>query len=354
MIEEIFSAYNLLQDQFEVNPFGNGLINTTWRIRNSYGDYILQKINHTIFKHPHAIASNVRMLADYLAITHPDFLFIKPVPTKNNEDIVHIDCEGYFRLCHYVKQSHTINTAEKPEQAYEAAKKFGQFTKILSGFPADNLHITLPDFHNLSLRYKQFKEALINGNQKRIQQSNELIDFITANKKIVDSYENILHNPSFKLRVTHHDTKISNVLFNEHDKGLCVIDLDTVMAGYFISDTGDMIRTYLSPADEEEKDFSKIEVREEYFSAIWKGYMSEMSDELSTEEKNHFIYSGKFMIYMQAIRFLTDHINNDIYYGAKYEGHNFVRATNQAVLLQRLIEKEEKLRRSITASNNSL
>ena len=87
--------------------------------------------------------------------------------------------------------------------------------------------------------------------------------------------------------------------------------------------------------------------------AIWKGYMNEMSDELSTEEKNHFIYSGKFMIYMQAIRFLADHINNDIYYGAKYEGHNFVRAANQAVLLQRLIEKEEKLRRIITASNNS-
>jgi hypothetical protein len=112
------------------------------------------------------------------------------------------------------------------------------------------------------------------------------------------------------------------------------------MPGYFISDVGDMIRTYLSPANEEEKDFSKIEIREEYFSAIWKGYMSEMNDELSTEEKNHFIYAGKFMIYMQAIRFLTDHLNNDIYYGAKYPGHNLVRAGNQAVLLQRLLEKE--------------
>ena len=152
-----------------------------------------------------------------------------------------------------------------------------------------------------------------------------------------------MHNPSFKLRVTHHDTKISNVLFNQEDKGLCVIDLDTVMPGYFISDVGDMIRTYLSPANEEEKDFSKIEIREEYFSAIWKGYMSEMNDELSTEEKNHFIYAGKFMIYMQAIRFLTDHLNNDIYYGAKYPGHNLVRAGNQAVLLQRLLEKEALL-----------
>ena len=340
MMEEIFSAYNLLQNQLEVEPFGNGLINQTWRIKNSHDDFILQKINHTIFKHPEAIAANVRMLADYLSGTHPGFLFIEPIKTKNNEEMGYIAGKGYYRLYPYVKQSHTINAVEKPQQAYEAARKFGQFTRILSGFPVDHLQITLPDFHNLSLRYEQFTEALENGNKKRLQQSQELIGFIKANKKIADIYENILHNPSFKLRVTHHDTKISNVLFNQEDKGLCVIDLDTVMPGYFISDVGDMIRTYLSPANEEEKDFSKIEIREEYFSAIWKGYMSEMNDELSTEEKNHFIYAGKFMIYMQAIRFLTDHLNNDIYYGAKYPGHNLVRAGNQAVLLQRLLEKE--------------
>lgn len=343
MMEEIFSAYNLLQNQLEVEPFGNGLINQTWRIKNSHDDFILQKINHTIFKHPEAIAANVRMLADYLSGTHPGFLFIEPIKTKNNEEMGYIAGKGYYRLYPYVKQSHTINAVEKPQQAYEAARKFGQFTRILSGFPVDHLQITLPDFHNLSLRYEQFTEALENGNKKRLQQSQELIGFIKANKKIVDTYENILHNPSFKLRVTHHDTKISNVLFNQEDKGLCVIDLDTVMPGYFISDVGDMIRTYLSPANEEEKDFSKIEIREEYFSAIWKGYMSEMNDELSTEEKNHFIYAGKFMIYMQAIRFLTDHLNNDIYYGAKYPGHNLVRAGNQAVLLQRLLEKEALL-----------
>jgi hypothetical protein len=116
------------------------------------------------------------------------------------------------------------------------------------------------------------------------------------------------------------------------------------MPGYFISDVGDMMRTYLSPANEEEKDFSKIEIREEYFKSIWEGYMSEMKDELNPEERRHFIYSGKFMIYMQAIRFLADHLNNDTYYGAKYEGHNFVRAGNQIVLLKRLIEKEELLK----------
>ena len=166
MMKEIFSAYNLLQNQLDVEPFGNGLINKTWRIKNSHDDYILQKINHTIFKHPDAIAANIRMLADYLANAHPEFLFIKPIKTKSNEEIAHIAGKGYFRLCHYVKQSHTINAVEKTEQAYEAAKKFGQFTKLLSGFPIDNLKITLPDFHNLSLRYQQFTEALKKGNKK--------------------------------------------------------------------------------------------------------------------------------------------------------------------------------------------
>src|SRR5206468_9716554 len=132
-------------------------------------------------------------------------------------------------------------------------------------------------------------------------------------------------NPLFRQRVTHHDTKISNVLFNEQDKAVCVIDLDTVMPGYFISDVGDMMRTYLSPTSEEEKDFAKINVREEFFEAIVTAYLSEMKGQLTEIEKSHFIYAGKFMIYMQAIRFLTDHLNNDLYYGARYEGHNLIR-----------------------------
>ena len=346
-MDEIFLAFNLLPGQFKTEPFGNGLINQTWRVKNSNDDFILQKINHTIFKHPQAIATNIRRLSDYLSATQPGFLFTEPVKTKNKEELAHIAGDGYYRLTRYIKGSHTVNEALKPVQAYEAARKFGEFTKIFSGFPVEQLQVTLPDFHNLSLRYEQFTDAFENGNKKRLLQSQELINFIKANKNIVDTYNYILRNPAFKKRVTHHDTKISNVLLDEYDKGLCVIDLDTVMQGYFISDVGDMIRTYVSPVSEEEKDLSKIEIREEYFIAVHEGYMSEMSNELSNEEKDHFIYAGKFMIYMQAIRFLTDHLNNDIYYGAKYQDHNLVRASNQAMLLQQLIAKEARLRRLI-------
>jgi thiamine kinase-like enzyme len=344
LYDEIISGYNLGVNNLEMEPIVNGLINATWRINNSHNLYILQKVNHHIFKSPENIASNVRMVADYLSKHHPGYFFVSPIQTCNGSEMMHIANSGYFRLIPFVKNSHTINTVEKPQQAFEAAKKFGEFTRLLSGFPVEKLKITLPDFHNLTLRYQQFLAALKTGNQPRLNESKEYIQFIKEHKNIVDIYESILQNPSFKLRVTHHDTKISNVLFDEENQGLCVIDLDTLMPGYFISDIGDMMRTYLSPVNEEEKDFSKIQVREEYFKSIWDGYMSEMGNELNSEERRHFIYAGKFMIYMQAIRFLTDHLNNDTYYGAKYEGQNFIRAGNQIALLQKLIEKENVLK----------
>ncbi|MDQ6762254.1 MAG: aminoglycoside phosphotransferase family protein [Bacteroidota bacterium] len=348
MIQQILSAYDLDENQFDIEPINNGLINQTWRLKNSYNDYILQKINSEVFKRPPDIASNLKVLAEYLFEHAPNYLFIVPLQTKKKEGMTFLPGKGYFRLLPFVKKSHTISAAETPGQAFEAAKEFGKFSRLLAHFPVEKLQITLPDFHNLSMRYRQFSEALIKGNTSRIKESKELIRFIRGNKNIVETYERILKNPEFRLRVTHHDTKISNVLFDEEDKGLCVIDLDTVMAGYFISDVGDMLRTYLSPVNEEEKDFSKIEIRDDYFIAIAKGYMNEMNEELSIEEKSNFIYAGEFMIYMQAIRFLTDYLCNDVYYGAAYKNQNLVRAGNQITLLQKLMNKGEMLQKLFT------
>ena len=142
----------------------------------------------------------------------------------------------------------------------------------------------------------------------------------------------------------HHDTKISNVLFDDREKGIAIIDLDTVMPGYFISDVGDMMRTYLSPANEEERDFSKIEIRDDFFRAIVHGYIRSMGEELTEAEHDLILYSGQFIIYMQAIRFLADYCNNDSYYEVKYEDNNLVRAGNQICLLKQLEEKAPVLR----------
>jgi len=347
MLQSVFKAFGLTENSNAAVPFGSGLINNTWKVTGKGNTYILQRINDQIFKDPEAIAFNVNLTATYLQQQCPGYLFVTPIKSIYNKVIFFDSDYGYFRLSPFIEGSHTIDVVQAPSLAFEAASQFGKFTKLLAGFDAAALKITLPDFHNLTLRYHQFKQALLNGNPTRIKESQELIHAIIANKAIVDVFEKIKLSPHFRLRVTHHDTKISNVLFDENNKGLCVIDLDTLMPGYFISDAGDMMRTYLSPVSEEEKDFSAIEIRDDYFMAIAKGYLGQLMNELSEEEKNHFVYAGKFMIYMQAMRFLTDYINNDVYYGSKYEGQNFVRAGNQLTLLQKLMQKEMQLQQLI-------
>lgn len=353
MLQKVFNAFGITADTGTAVSFGSGLINDTWKINNGGKFFILQRINHQVFKDPYAIAYNINITSTYLRQHYPHYLFVKPVKSIYGEDIFFDEEQGYFRLSPFIEKSHTIDVVQQPQQAFEAAGQFGKFTKLLADFDVKKLKTTLPDFHNLSLRYQQFEEALLKGNKERIQQADKLINAIIENKYLLDVFEKIKSSPQFKLRVTHHDTKISNVLFDENNKGMCVIDLDTLMPGYFISDVGDMLRTYVSLLSEEEKDFSKIAVRDEYFAAIVEGYLGQLNDELSEEEKDHFVYAGKFMIYMQAIRFLADYLNNDIYYGSKYEGHNYVRAGNQLNLLQKLINKEDELQRLVASFSAS-
>ena len=341
MIEVVLEAWGI--KNAEIKVFGNGLIHRTWKVITSGGEYILQKVHRGVFKRPEDIAYNVRLIGDYLKEKFPDYFFVRSVSCLDGNDLFFNKDEGYFRLFPFVQGSHSEDTVRTAEEAYEAAAQFGKFTRLLSGFDVSKLKITITDFHNLELRYQQFLQSLEKGNKERIDQSKKLIEELQGNVNIVTEYHSIINNPEFKKRVTHHDTKISNVLFDKNDKAVCVIDLDTVMPGYFISDVGDMMRTYLSPANEEEMEFDKIIIRDDFYKAIVQGYASEMKDKLTETESGYFFYAGKFMIYMQTLRFLTDHLNNDVYYGAKYEGHNFVRANNQIVLLRRLMEKENVL-----------
>jgi Ser/Thr protein kinase RdoA (MazF antagonist) len=343
MLEPILKAYGLSEATCKIEPFGSGLINNTWKVSANDTDYILQRINNTVFKKPHNIANNISVIAAHLTQHHPDYLFVSPCQNREGEQMLYKKGLGYFRMFPFMPNSHSKDVVETPEQAYQAAAQFGRFTRLLSGLDIAKIKTTIPHFHDIDLRYKQFLTALKNGNPQRISETKDLINALLQHVDIVKEYKKIKINPHFKLRVTHHDTKISNVLFDQNDKGLCVIDLDTVMQGYFISDVGDMMRTYLSPVSEEEADFSKIEIRIDFYKAIVKGYFDEMKDELTDSEKNYFFYAGKYLIYMQALRFLTDYLNNDVYYGSKYEGHNFMRAKNQMVLLEDLLKKKEIL-----------
>lgn len=343
MTPSVLSAYGLEERTTRVEPFGSGLINRTWKVCTQDRSYILQRINEAVFTEPQVVAHNIRLVGDYLQQHHPQYLFVAPVRSLSGEDMIHLEGEGYFRLFPFVPHSHSIDVVQTPGQAYEAAVQFGRFTRLLSGLDVEGLQPTIPGFHDLSWRYQQFLTSLEEGNAERAREADDLVQVLKGYSDIVLEYKRIKSDPQFRLRVIHHDTKISNVLFDPSDKGICVIDLDTIMPGYFISDVGDMMRTYLSPVSEEESDVSKIEVRDDFYKAIVQGYLQEMKDELTSAERGAIFYAGKFMIYMQALRFLTDHINNDRYYGARYEGHNLVRARNQVVLLQRLAEKESVL-----------
>lgn len=347
MLQHILNTFGIETTRYEAIPLQGGLINNTWKIVSGPHSFILQRINTAVFKKPEEIADNIDMIASYLSIHNPEYFLPLPLKSLNQKSLEYFSPEGYFRLFPYIEGSATIHIVSTAEQAFEAASQFGKFTKALSTFNSGKLHITIPHFHDLIVRYKEFEQAISAGNQERIKRSREVIKELKNYQPILMQFEKLRKDPHVKKRAMHHDTKISNVLFNEHGKGICIIDLDTVMPGYFISDFGDMMRTYLSPASEEEKNFSKIDIREDFFKAILQGYLAFMYDEMTEAELSLMIYAGLFLTYMQALRFFTDYCNNDTYYRPTYEDHNLVRATNQLQLLKIIEEKSEVLHRIV-------
>lgn len=343
MSESVLAAYGLSPAQAILERIGSGLINHTWKVWLEGQCFILQRINQDVFASPEDIACNTDIVAAYLKEQHPGYHFAAPLSSREGRSLIFREGEGYYRLFPFIDGSHSKDTVGTAEQAYEAARQFGRFTKLLSGLDADRLRITIPRFHDLEYRQAVFLKTIQEGDLRRKKEAKDLIRHLLEHAEIAAVYGKIRKSADFHIRVTHHDTKISNVLFDEAGKGICVIDLDTLMPGYFISDVGDMMRTYLSPVGEETDKASEIEVRTDFYQAIREGYCGEMESELSQEEKAHFFYSSLFMTYMQAIRFLTDYLNGDRYYAPAYPGHNLVRARNQYVLLQRLLEKRRLL-----------
>ena len=343
-MEVVLQKFGIPSDALMI-PINSGIINKTWKVCSAKGNYILQQINDHVFAKPELIHSNITAIATYLKKNYSNYLFPAPIQNIDGNPLLQLPEFGYFRVFPFIEGTHTIDVVANPKQAFEAAEQFGRFSAYLGGFNCSQLKVTIPDFHNLSYRYQQFQEALTAGNQERIHNERNLIEKLIRLNFLVKQYDAITHNSSFKKRVTHHDTKISNVLFNEYDNAVCIIDLDTVMPGYFISDVGDMMRTYLCDVSENEEDISKVHIRPDYYYAIVEGYYKEMQHELTAEEKKYFFFAGQFMIYMQALRFLTDYLNNDIYYQIQYPVHNLVRAINQVVLLERLMEYETEFKK---------
>ncbi len=336
-----FSRYGSVE---KITPFGNGLINSTWKLSTVDANFILQRINDDVFKAPAIIDQNLQLIQKHLNQHHPEYLFVSPLINDQGQTLTFIPSYGYFRMMPFVNGSFTKDELTHPQQAWEAAAQFASFTARLHGINIDDIKETIPSFHDLNLRFQQFQQALQHATAERLSTAKEDIAAMQLFEPIGGIYNSMLANPAFKKRIMHHDTKISNVLFDEQDRGICVIDLDTVMQGYFFSDVGDMMRTYLCPVNEESTKWDAIVVREEYYTAIVEGYCSQMGGLLTTIEKAHFFDAGCCMIYMQALRFLTDYLNGDVYYGARYPLHNLMRAKHQTILLQQLMKKEKLLK----------
>jgi len=343
--QRILHAFGIDAAHTDIRKFGSGHINNTFLLQRQDGSrYVLQRINAAVFREPEVIARNQRMAADYLAQHHPGYLFITPVPTVEGKELFVLDDE-YWRMIPFIEHSVTVDQADNPTQAYEAALQFGRLARYLDGINLQHFRPAIPNFHNLTLRYSAFQEAIRDAREERRRHAETLTARFLHYSDIAVTYERLKTAPLFRDRLMHHDTKINNVLLHKDTyKGICVCDLDTLMPGKIISDLGDMVRTYVCPVSEEERDFGLIGIRDEYYEALMDGYLSETGSTLTRVEREQLFFAGKFMVYMQGIRFLTDYLKGDVYYPVKYPEHNYNRAMNQLVLLERLVEKEDRLR----------
>jgi hypothetical protein len=295
------------------------------------GEFILQNINTQVFKDPFAIDHNIKAIGQYYNLNRPDQLFTHLIPNLRGETL--LEWEGKYYRAFKKIDGIGLDVLSTAAQAKAAANQFGQFTASLNEFPIADLKVTIPQFHDLALRYHQFEQALIHGDANRILQAKEAILFLQSHQAYVKQWLHFTGHQDAHLRVTHHDTKISNVLF-KNEAAICVIDLDTTMPGYFISDVGDMCRTYLCPVNEACQDLNLIKVLPERWTAIQNGYLEAMGEFLTNFEKDHFAFSGQSIIYMQALRFLTDFLELDKYYRVERPDQNLDRTNNQIQLLK--------------------
>ena len=311
-------------------PLSQGLINHTFDVHTAQGDFILQNINTQVFKDPFAIDHNIKTIGHFYNTNQPEKLFTHLVPNLRGETL--IEWAGKHYRAFKKIEGFALDVLTNTNQAKEAAHQFGQFTASLTEFPIGALKVTIPQFHDLALRYHQFEQALMHGDAKRMETAKDAILFLQSHQFYVKKWLEFTSNKEAHLRVTHHDTKISNVLFKE-ENAICVIDLDTTMPGYFISDVGDMCRTYLCPVNEACQDLNLIKVIPERWTAIQNGYLEAMGEFLTPFEKDHFAFSGQSIIYMQALRFLTDYLQLDQYYKVDRPSQNLDRTLNQNQLL---------------------
>lgn len=335
------------QELVAYEEIASGHINDTYLgVTDKAEKFILQKINKGVFNDVPGLIMNKVKISQHLHEKLSDLneaerqRRILTFLNTEKGDYYCIDEKGdFWNVTIFIENSQTFETVTETKIAYEGGKLFGEFINLTQDFDPVNLVEVIPRFHDMAFRFEQFEEALVKASSERKHQAKEFIDRAHSLKNEMHILQDLKENGRIKLRVTHNDTKISNALFDLEGNGLCVIDTDTIMPGIIHYDFGDAIRTICNTAAEDEKDLNKVEFNVEFYHSYTKGFMEEIGSSISELEMKYFPLAAKTMIFIMALRFLTDYLNNDIYYKTKYPGHNLVRSMNQFKLIASLSEK---------------
>ena len=359
-IEEAINQFEFEGNLIDKRAYGSGHINDTFKLQFDIGadkprQYILQRMNNEIFKDPVQLVGNISGVTSHLRKKiienggDPERETLNLIPTKNHKVYYQDSIGMYWRAYKYVEGAITFDIVEKPEHFYQSAVAFGNFQRLLADYPAHTLHETIVDFHHTPKRFRVFEKAVAEDVCGRAKDVKAEIDFIMARKDEVSTLVDMLAKGELPLRVTHNDTKLNNVMIDiKTEKGLCVIDLDTVMPGLAVNDFGDSIRFGASTGEEDEPDLSKVWLNLELFDSYAKGFIKATGGSLTKAELDMMPTGAKMMTFECGMRFLTDHLQGDHYFRIHRENHNLDRARTQLKLVADMEAKWNDMQAIIT------
>ncbi|NLB35717.1 MAG: aminoglycoside phosphotransferase family protein [Clostridiales bacterium] len=364
--ERIIDAFVLEGEYIGHDLCENGHINRTYsvKMKDKYGkitEYLIQQINTVVFKNPDELMENIVGVTSYIrdyVIKNggdPERETLSVFSTAEGKPYYLDDNKKYWRCYNYIANSYTCQTIDDPEVFYNAAKAFGHFQRILADYPIETLHETIPNFHNTVSRFNDFEQAVKDDKKGRAGGVKAEIEFAYERKKDADKLLNLLKKGRLPIRVTHNDTKLNNVLFdNDTHQGICVVDLDTVMPGLSLYDFGDSIRFGANTALEDERDVSLVSLDLELYEQYARGYLHEAGSSLNDCEIENLSFSSKLMTLECGIRFLTDYLNGDEYFNINYPEHNLVRTRTQLALVADIERKLDKMEEIVQKINRRL
>lgn len=349
-IMAIADKFQIKGDISEVQNYGNGHINDTFLLKNTDpagSDYLLQRINHHVFKNVLGLMKNVASVTAHLQgkiAQGTNQKLLELINTRDGQTFYSDSAGDYWRLYFFIPGSKSYDIAETDRQAYEAGVAFGRFQSMLSDMDPSLLSETIVDFHNIQKRLDHFYEAVKIDSVGRVEEVGFEIDLIERHEQAMSVINQWGQGGLIPKRITHNDTKLNNVLFDSEDNAICVIDLDTVMAGYVAYDFGDAVRTITNTAAEDEPELEKIQVNIDFFKAYTQGYLRMAGSFLTDKEIESLSWGVLLLPYMQGVRFLTDYLQGDTYFKINYPEHNLVRAKAQFNLFTKLYEQSAQLR----------